>query len=137
MTNEEMERAIDFLLKSQASFETRLERSEASFNARFGQINQQLEQINRQVAATNEQLAETNKHLAQFADTQADMIRVMTSTFEAQAQINKLQQEFRRTVAEDKETQKEINRRVAESQARADRRLDALIDIVRRERNGE
>jgi hypothetical protein len=109
MTNEEMERAVNFLFKSQANFEARLERSETSFNTRF--------------ELTNQQLAETNRHLAQFADIQNDMIRVMTRTFEAQAQIN--------------ESVKVALARLAESQARTDRRLEELIDIVRRERNGE
>jgi uncharacterized protein YlxP (DUF503 family) len=146
MTNEEMERAIDFLLKSQANIETQHEQ-------------------------TNRQIAETNKQIAVFADIQADMMRVMTRTFEEQARINesqrdfkqsvretyklqsefnlsvreahKLQSEFNLSVRESNASQRELNEalgaalaRLAESQAHTDRRLDALIDIVRGERNG-
>jgi uncharacterized protein YukE len=56
MTNDDMERAFDFLLKSQANLEMQIE--------------------------------QTNRQLGEFADTQADFIRVMTGTWEAQAEIN-------------------------------------------------
>jgi ABC-type transporter Mla subunit MlaD len=61
MTGEEMERAIEFLLKNQASFDARLE--------------------------------ESKRQLDSYADTQAELMRVVTRTFEAQNRIN---EEFRR-----------------------------------------
>lgn len=63
MTGEEMERAIEFLLRSQAHSETRIARLEAA-------------QI------------ETNRHLDSFADTQAALMQVATETFAAQNRIN-------------------------------------------------
>ncbi len=111
MTNEEMERAIEFLLKNQANFDARLE------------------QTNQQLTETNRQLGETNRQLGEFADTQADFMRVMTRTLEAQVQINESQREFNASVST-------ALTRLAEAQAHTDRRLDALIDIVRGERNG-
>ena len=108
MTNEDLERAMNFMLKSQADFEARLAQNEASFKA-------QMEQHNRR-------MADLDMRLGVFADIQSDMIRVMTRTFEAQARIN--------------DTVSSAIAQLTESQAQTDRRLDALIDIVRRERNG-
>ena len=50
MTNEEFERAIDFLLKSQAKSEARIE-----------QTNEQLARTDEQLARTDEQLARTDE----------------------------------------------------------------------------
>jgi hypothetical protein len=157
MTNEEMERAIDFLLKNQADFDARLTRREAQQTARDARLDARFEQTDQQIAV--------------FADLQADMIRVMTRTFEEQARINeehgkfkqaitaaeKLQSEFNLSVREAERLQREFNQsvreanasqrvfneavgaaltRLAESQAHTDRRLNTLIDIVRGERNG-
>lgn len=102
MTNEEMERTIDFLLKSQANLEARIEQVNENLGARIEETNKQLAQTNEQLARTDEQLARTNEQLArtdeqlartdrqlgEFADTQADFIRVMTSTWEAQGEFN-------------------------------------------------
>lgn len=144
MTNEEMERAIDFLLKSQANYEARLKRQleqqeaerarreaeRAQREAEQAQYEAQrkAEQVQRDARfdkrfeLTNQQIAETEKKLSMVADTLNDFIRVVTHTFDEQARINK-------SVAESL-------KRLAESQAHTDRRLDALIDIVRGGRNG-
>lgn len=63
-----MERAIDFLLKSQANLEARIE-----------QVNSNL----------GERIAETNKLLGEHARTQTEFIQIVTRTFEAQADINR------------------------------------------------
>ena len=75
MTGEELERAIDFLLKSQANLETRIEQVNANLGAR--------------IEETNRQLAETNRQLGDYANMQTTLIQVVTRTFEAQAAINK------------------------------------------------
>ena len=75
MTGEEMERAIDFLLKSQANLEARIEQVNANLGARIDE--------------TNRQLAETNRQLGDYANMQTTLIQVVTRTFEAQAAINK------------------------------------------------
>jgi prefoldin subunit 5 len=111
MTNEEMERAIDFLLKSQANLEARI--------------------------------AQTNEQLGSFAHTQADIMRVMTRTFESQAQINESTQaaigSIRAAIGEFASRQSRTEdslTRLAESQIETNRRLDALIEIVQDGRNG-
>jgi hypothetical protein len=63
MTGEELERAIEFLLQSQAKVEA-------------------------QLAATDRQLAETNRQLAVYAETQSVFIQTVTRALEAQEQIN-------------------------------------------------
>jgi len=80
MNGEEMERAIEFLLQSQANFETRL----AAFEA--------------QQKRTDEQIAETNRQLQTYAETQSEFIGIMSrnvdalTTAQAQtdARLNKL-----------------------------------------------
>jgi prefoldin subunit 5 len=119
MTNDEMERAIDFLLKSQASLDVRI-----------GQTNEQL-------GHTNEQLRQLAEQVGAFADTQADIMRVMTRTFEAQAQINESLRAGLRELTSKQSRTEEALERLAEAQAHTDRRLDALIDIVQGQRNGQ
>ena len=63
MTGEEMERAIEFLLKNQADFDTRLNR-------------------------LTEEVRETGQQLRMHADTQTEFVRVATSHMGAQARIN-------------------------------------------------
>jgi hypothetical protein len=80
MTGEEMERAIEFLLQSQASFEERLVVFEA------------------QQRRTDAQIAETGRQLQAYAQTQSEFIRATTESItglsEAQAKtderLNKL-----------------------------------------------
>jgi hypothetical protein len=63
MTGEEMERAIEFLLKNQASFESGL-------------------------VELKEQISETNKQLLMHAETQTELIQIVTRTAEEQRQFN-------------------------------------------------
>ena len=62
MTGEEMERAIEFLLQSQANYESRL----ADISARQ--------------ARTDEQVAETNRQLSTYAEMQSAFIRATTES---------------------------------------------------------
>jgi hypothetical protein len=75
MTGEEMERAIDFLLKSQANLEARIEQVNTNLGARIDE--------------TNRQLAETDRRLGECASMQTTLIQVVTRTFEAQDAINR------------------------------------------------
>jgi tryptophan 2,3-dioxygenase len=63
MTGEEMERAIEFLLQSQARVEA-------------------------QIAETQRQLAETERQLAAYVETQSIFIQTVTRALEAQDEIN-------------------------------------------------
>ncbi|HZH29509.1 MAG TPA: hypothetical protein VEY11_01845 [Pyrinomonadaceae bacterium] len=62
MTGEEMERAIEFLLQSQANFEARMSVFEA------------------QQRRTDEQIAETGRQLAAYAEMQSEFIRSATES---------------------------------------------------------
>jgi hypothetical protein len=75
MTGEEMERAIDFLLKNQANLEAHIEQVNENLGARIDE--------------TNRQLAETNRQLGDYASMQTTLIQGVTRTFEAQAAINR------------------------------------------------
>src|SRR5687767_2843323 len=75
MTGEELERAIDFLLKSQANLEARIEQVNANLGAR--------------IEETNRQLAETDRRLGEYASMQTTLVQVVTSTFKAQDAINR------------------------------------------------
>lgn len=80
MTGEEMERAIEFLLQSQSSFEARMSAFEA------------------QQRRTDEQIAETGKQLRAYAETQSEFIGIVTENVnslttaqtETDARLNKL-----------------------------------------------
>jgi hypothetical protein len=63
VTGEEMERAIEFLLKNQAGFGEKLDR-------------------------LTEEVRETGRQLRLHADTQTEFVRVVTSHMEAQAHID-------------------------------------------------
>ena len=82
MTGEEMERAIDFLLKSQANLEARIEQVNTNLGVR-------IDETGRQLAETNRQLAETDRRLGEYAIMQTTLIQVVTRTFEAQDAINR------------------------------------------------
>jgi ABC-type transporter Mla subunit MlaD len=79
MTGEELERAIDFLLKSQANLEARIEQVNTNLSER-------IEEVNTNLSARIEQ---TSQQLGAFADTQAEFIRVVTRTFETQGEFNR------------------------------------------------
>ncbi len=63
MTGEEMERAIEFLLKNQANFEARQEK-------------------------TDEQIAQTNRQFEIYAETQTELIQAVLRFTESQDAIN-------------------------------------------------
>ena len=85
MTSEELERAIDFLLKSQANLEARIEQGNTNLRANIAEVNQNL---GERIARTDEQLAQTNRVMGEYADALTDFIRVMTTTWEAQGLFN-------------------------------------------------
>jgi ABC-type transporter Mla subunit MlaD len=126
MTNEEMERAIDFLLKSQANSEAHIQQTNeqlARTDERVSRLADQVSHVVDQVSHVVDQVAQLTDQLGSFADTQGNIMRVMTRTFEAQAQIN--------------ESLRAAAVRLAEAQIGTDRRLDALIRIVEDGRNGQ
>jgi chromosome segregation ATPase len=79
MTGEEMERAIDFLLKSQANLEARIEQVNTNLGA-------SIEEVNRNSGV---RIEETNKLLGEYTKMQMTLVQVVTRTFEVQADFNR------------------------------------------------
>ena len=77
MTGDEMERAIDFLLKGQANLELQVEKT----SRQIAETDRQLAETDRQLAETNRQLAETNMMLRLQGDTLSTFIEVTTHSF--------------------------------------------------------
>ena len=132
MTNEELERAIDFLLKSQARAEARQEQAE-----------ERQSRTDEQIASTNEQLRQLAERLDSYADTQANILRVLMQNFEEQARINEsLNASISKLTARQEQTEATVDRlslkveALAEQTAGTDRRLEALIKIVEGGRGG-
>ena len=91
MTGEEMERAIEFLLQSQANAEAQIAetgRQLAETDRQLAETGRQLAETDRQLAETNRQVAETQRQLAAYTETQSVFIQTVTRTLEAQDQIN-------------------------------------------------
>ncbi|MDQ3919199.1 MAG: hypothetical protein M3348_12055 [Acidobacteriota bacterium] len=123
MTNDEMERAIDFLLKSQANLEQRIEQVNANLGARIEEVAARVE--------------DTSRLLGEMAQTQNQFTQVVTRTFETQAQSNEsLRAGITELTAKQSRTEETLVR-LAEAQAHTDRRFGALIDIAQRDRNGQ
>ena len=102
MTNKEVERAIDFLLKSQANCEARIE--------------------------------QTNEQLASFADTQREIMQIMTHTLRVQSETDEsLRANISELAARQTKTEEALAR-LAVAQESSERRLEALTKIVEEER---
>ncbi|MET0648063.1 MAG: hypothetical protein ABW208_15715 [Pyrinomonadaceae bacterium] len=132
MTNEELERAIDFLLKSQAKLDVSME-----------QTNERVSQLADSVTQLSDAVTQLTGHQSSFADTQANIMRVLMQTFEAQARINEsLNASISKSTARQEQTEATVDRlsqkveALAEQTAGTDRRLEALIKIVEEGRNG-
>ena len=125
MTNEEIERAFDFLVKSQAAFDAR----QAAFEARQAAFDTRLEQTNRQIE-------ETSRQLQIYAETQSEFIQIVTRTLEAQAEINaSLRAAIARTDEQVHKTDERLDR-MAAMNAQTDERLDRLAAMVERNITG-
>ena len=108
MTGEEMERAIEFLLKNQAGFDAKLDR------------------LADQVSETSKQVAEMNGRLRMHAETQTELIQISLRNAEEQRQINA---EFRaaiRALAAAQTRTDESLRQLSSAQARTDESLRQL-----------
>jgi hypothetical protein len=90
MTGEEMERAIDFLLKSQANLEAHIEQVNENLGARIEELDQRLgariEEVNRNLGV---RIDETNKLLGEYMQMQTVLVQVVTRTFAAQDDFNR------------------------------------------------
>jgi chromosome segregation ATPase len=161
MTGDELERAIDFILKSQARAEARIERNE--------------EQLSRLVEHLSQQGADSQMRHVAIEDSHANLVRVLMQHMETQDRISKslraadvrqarliaslgetlrASEESRRTADESlraamtklaerqERTEATVDRlslkveALAEQTAGTDRRLGALIKIVEEGRGG-
>jgi ABC-type transporter Mla subunit MlaD len=140
MTGDELERAIDFILKSQARAEARIERNEEQFS-------RLTEQLSRQGADFQ------NRHNA-IGDAHANLVRVLTQYMETQDIINNSLREtdvrqarLSASLAESLRASDESLRaamtnlatRQERTEATVDRlsqKVEALVKIVEEERNG-
>jgi chromosome segregation ATPase len=97
MTSEEMQRAIDFLLKSLATLEARIEQVHTNLSASIKEVNTNL---GESISRTDEQIAQTNAQLREYANTQVEFIEVMTRTWEAQGLFNSSMRKAYRKLAQ-------------------------------------
>ncbi|MBV8859088.1 MAG: hypothetical protein JOZ02_19305 [Acidobacteria bacterium] len=146
MTNEELERAIDFLLKSHAKLDVSVERTSERVSQladTVSHLGETVSQLGDTVFRLNDTVTQLTKHQSSFADTQANIMRVMMRTFEAQAQINQsLNDSISKLTVRQEQTEATVDRlslkveALAEQTAGTDRRLEALIKIVEEGRGG-
>jgi chromosome segregation ATPase len=150
MTGDELERAMDFILKSQARAEARIERNE-----------EQLSLLAEQVSQLRQQDADSQKRLdfivdahTSLAGAHTSLMRVLTQHLETQDQINNSlrdvdarQARFSASLAESLRASDESLRaamtnlatRQERTEATVDRlsqKVEALVKIVEEERNG-
>lgn len=76
MTGEEMERAIEFLLQSQANHEARL----GELTERVGELTERVGGLAEKADQLTTQVTETSKQLQTYAETQSEFIRVATQS---------------------------------------------------------
>ncbi len=86
MTNDEMERGIEFLLKSQANFDARqaeYEARQAAFEARQVVFEAQLEQTNQKIEVMVETHTEFARFVRSFMEAQSELNQSMRETVRA------------------------------------------------------
>lgn len=128
MTSDELERAIDFLLKSGARCDARIEH----LSEVVERLSEKVDRISEKVDRQSDDLAQLSSRQDSYADTQAHIMQVMMQTYERQAEFNKSLRESMRK--EDNELREYI-RGVAAAGAATDRRLNALIEAMDRGRD--
>ena len=125
MTGEELERAIEFLLQSQANSGARIARLEAA-----------QEDTKRQIAETGRQIAETSRLLDSFADTQAALMQAATETFAAHNRINEDVRRGQEDLQRAQEAAWAAINRLGDRQDRTEASVDRLAEAVRRHIEG-
>src|ERR1044072_7964664 len=161
MTGDELERAIDFILKSQARAEARIERNEELLSRNEELFSRLAEQLSQQGA-------DFQKRHDAMEDAHTNLVRVLTQYMETQDQINNSLREtdirqarFSASLGESLRASDESLRAAmtglatrqerteatedrfwlkvearAEQTAGTDRRLEALVKIVEGQRGG-
>ncbi|HJQ33484.1 MAG TPA: hypothetical protein VJ866_14965 [Pyrinomonadaceae bacterium] len=124
MTGDELERAIDFILKSQTRADARSERNE-----------EQLSRLADQVEQLRQQGADSQKRHEAMEDAHTNFVRAMTQYLETQDQINKSLREtdvrqarFSASLAESFRTSDESLREAMAALATRQERTEATVD---------
>jgi chromosome segregation ATPase len=130
MSNEEIERAIDFLLRSQANSEARIEQTNEQLNRLAGTV----DQLAGKVVELAEGFDRVNFQLGSYADTQAEFMRMMTMYMESEAQDKKSaaarQARLEEAQARAEESEKQIHASLAASQKRAEESQARVNEIL-------
>lgn len=120
LTNEEIERAIDFLLKSQANSEARIE-----------QTNEQLNRLAGKVVELTVRFDQMSFQLGSYADTQVEFMRTMTMFMESEARFRKsteaMQVGLEEAITRSNKSLAVSHARAEKSQARINESLRASI----------
>ncbi len=118
MTDEERQRTMDFILQQQARFAANMQKLEEA-DTRAGQRIERLERVVKlAIRAGVRERKDTRAKLDALIDSHIKLADSHVKLTDAQAKLADAQV------------------RLADSQTHTDRRLDALIDIVRDEREG-
>ena len=125
MTGDELDRAIDFLLKSQATLEARIEQ----VNKKLGE---RIQETSQRIQETNQQLAELNNLVSLQGQTVTNFIQVTARRFEQHDEMIREIKETDRRISEAIEMLAEADIVHAAAQSQTDERLDALINTVER-----
>ena len=115
MTDEERQRTMDFILAQQAQFTVNFEKAEV-----------RVSRLERVVKLMIKAGGRARKEIREQRALVKSQIESQAHSFEA----------LRESQAQSLEALRESFEALRESQAHSDRRLDALIDIVREQRNG-
>ena len=88
MTGDELERAIEFLLKNQAAFDARQAAFDAKFEAERAQTNQQIRDLSARDRQTREYLDELSQVVAQNSQQINHINKVLLNVAEGQQRNN-------------------------------------------------
>ena len=131
MTSDELERAIDFLLKSGAHCDARLAQLSEEVTRVSGvvdRLSEKVDRISEKVDRQSDDLAQLSSRQDSYADTQANIMQVMIRTFEKQAEINtELRESIRESNKALREEIRESNRALREEISAGNNELRELM----------
>jgi peptide subunit release factor 1 (eRF1) len=107
MTGDEMQRAIEFLLRNQANFETHFEESNSQWKGRLERSNRRFDM---HAEETNRQIARTSQVVEALAETQSGFTQTVLRFISLQSESNaSVQQTFDALANAQQRTQQEIS----------------------------
>lgn len=121
MTNEEVERAIDFLLRSQANSEARIEQT----NEQLNRLAANVDTLTATVVELAGKFDQMSFQLGSFAGTQVELMRVLTKSLEEGEQFRESQKRINEAQMRVNEALVNSHTRAEEAQARINESLRA------------